>query len=218
MKRSIAAAIALIAALAAGWQLAVTQVAAQAPAAKPAPTKPAETQVATFAGGCFWCVEADYDKVEGVISTVSGYMGGRTPNPTYEQVSHGNTGHLEVVQVTFDPTKVSYKQLVDYFWRHVDAYDNGGQFCDRGESYKTAIFTNSPEQKAVAEATKAELAKSGPLKEPVATVVRDAGPFTAAEDYHQDYYTKNPVRYKYYRFSCGRDQRIEAIWGKKASH
>lgn len=186
------------------------------PALAQAPSRQG-TEVATFAGGCFWCVESDFDKVDGVISTISGFMGGRTPNPTYKEVTYGNTGHLEVVQVTFDPAKVSYQKLVDHFWRTIDPYDAGGQFCDRGESYTTAIFTHSPEQKTIAEASKSKLAKDGPMKQPIATAVRDAGPFTAAEDYHQDFYTKNPARYKFYRYGCGRDARLEAIWGK-ATH
>ncbi len=181
--------------------------------------KPAEgSEVATFAGGCFWCVESDFDKVDGVLSTVSGFMGGTTANPSYKQVTAGNTGHLEVVQITFDPKTVSYAKLVDYFWRHVDAYDAGGQFCDRGDSYATAIFTHTPEQKKIATASKAALEKNGPLKQPIATTLRDAGPFTPAEEYHQDYYKKNPIRYNYYRAGCGRDARIEVIWGKKATH
>jgi len=190
------------------------QTAAPAETEKTAATK----ALATFAGGCFWCVESDFDKVDGVLSTVSGFMGGTTPNPSYKLVTAGGTGHYEVVQITFDPAKVSYKQLVDHFWRTVDPYDDGGQFCDRGDSYRTAIFAHTPEQKAIAEASKAELGKSGPVKEPIVTAVRDAGPFTAAEDYHQDFYLKNPVRYKFYRYGCGRDQRIQAIWGKTSDH
>jgi len=177
-----------------------------------------KTEVATFAGGCFWCVEADFDKVDGVISTISGFMGGATPNPSYKQVTAGGTGHLEVVSITFDPARVTYKSLVDHFWRTIDPYDAGGQFCDRGESYTTAIFAHTAEQKSIAEASKAEIEKSGPLREPIATVVRDAGPFTAADDGHQNFYVTNPVRYKFYRYGCGRDQRLEAIWGKKAGH
>lgn len=170
--------------------------------------------VATFAGGCFWCMEPPFDAIDGVISTISGFMGGTTPNPTYNQVTAGGTGHIEVVQVTYDSKKVTYQQLLQVYWRNVDPYDDGGQFCDRGESYTTAIFAHSAEQKTQAEASKAELQRSGPLKQTIATVVRDAGPFTAAEDYHQDYYVKNPVRYKYYRYRCGRDARLEAVWGK----
>lgn len=210
MRKVVAAALAALAFL-------ISPVFAEDEARSPAP-KPAEGQsVATFAGGCFWCVEADFDKVDGVIATTSGFMGGKTPNPTYKQVTYGNTGHLEVVQVIFDPKKVSYQRLVDYFWKHVDPYDAGGQFCDRGESYKTAIFAHDADQKQTAEAAKQKLAVSGPLKEPVATEIRDAGPFTPAEDYHQDYYKKNPLRYAYYRHGCGRDARVEQIWGKKAT-
>jgi peptide-methionine (S)-S-oxide reductase len=176
------------------------------------------TEVATFAGGCFWCVEADFDKVDGVMATVSGFMGGTTPNPTYKEVTAGGTGHLEVVHVTFDPRKVSYDTLVEHFWRTIDPYDAGGQFCDRGESYTTAIFAHTPEQKRIAEASRVAIAETGPLKQPVATTVRDAGPFTAAEDYHQDFYKRNPIRYKFYRYGCGRDLRLEALWGKKVAH
>ena len=170
--------------------------------------------VATFAGGCFWCMEPPFDALDGVVSTVSGFMGGTTKNPTYHQVTAGGTGHIEVVQVTYDPKKVTYPQLLQVFWRNVDPYDAGGQFCDRGESYTTAIFAHTEEQKKLAEASKAELDRSGPFKQPIVTVVRDAGAFTAAESYHQDYYITNPVRYKYYRYRCGRDARLEAIWGK----
>lgn len=187
-------------------------------ARSPAP-KPTEGQaVATFAGGCFWCVESDFDKLDGVIVTTSGFMGGTVPNPTYKQVSAGGTGHLEVVQIIYDPKKVTYQKLLDYFWHHVDPYDAGGQFCDRGDSYETAIFAHGDDQKREAEASKAALEKSGPLKQPIATAVRAAGPFTPAEDYHQDYYKKNPLRYSYYRHACGRDARVEQIWGKKQTN
>jgi peptide-methionine (S)-S-oxide reductase len=144
-------------------------------------------------------------------------MGGTTLKPTYQQVTAGGTGHIEVVQVTYDPKKVSYEQLLHVYWRNVDPYDEGGQFCDRGESYTTAIFAHTEEQKKLAEASKATLNASGPLKQTIATVVRDAGPFTPAEDYHQDYYLKNPLRYKYYRYRCGRDARLEAVWGKRTN-
>lgn len=211
MRRFLAALLAMLAVMAAPAR-------AEDEARSPAP-KPAEGQaVATFAGGCFWCVEADFDKLDGVVATTSGFMGGKTPNPTYKQVTYGDTGHLEVVQVIFDPKKVSYQRLVDYFFRHIDPYDAGGQFCDRGESYKTAIFVQDAEQRKIAEAAKQRLEKNGPLKQPIATQVRDAGPFTPAEDYHQDYYKKNPIRYAYYRNGCGRDARVEAIWGKKATN
>jgi peptide-methionine (S)-S-oxide reductase len=188
--------------------------AAMAQSASPQAEKSATHAVATFAGGCFWCMEPPYDVLDGVVSTTSGFMGGTTPNPTYQQVTNGGTGHIEVVQVRYDPTKVTYERLLEVYWKNVDPYDQGGQFCDRGESYTTAIFAHTPEQKKLAEASKASLAVSGPFKQPIATVVRDAGPFTAAEDYHQDYYIKNPVRYKYYRYRCGRDDRLQAIWGK----
>ncbi len=190
-------------------------VVAQSPTTVPAPPG---SEIATFAGGCFWCVESDFDKIDGVLATTSGYMGGTLANPTYKQVSVGNTGHLEVVQVTFDPKKVSYDKLVAHFWKTIDPYDAGGQFCDRGEPYHTAIFVHTPEQRRIADASKAELAKSGPLKDPIATEIRDAKAFTAAEDYHQDYYTKNPFRYKWYRTGCRRDARLEQVWGKSASH
>ncbi len=180
--------------------------------------KPAEgQQLATFAGGCFWCVESDFDKIDGVIATTSGFMGGTTPNPTYKQVTAGGTGHIEVVQIVFDPAKVSYQKLLDVFWRTVDPYDAGGQFCDRGDSYETAIFAHGAEQLHAAEASKQALAKTGP-KAPIVTPIRVAGAFTPAEDYHQDYYKKNPVRYAYYRHSCGRDARIEALWGKSKTN
>jgi peptide-methionine (S)-S-oxide reductase len=196
--------------------LATTLAVAQSPP-QPGAGKAADagsTTVATFAGGCFWCMEPPYDAVDGVISTVSGFMGGKTPNPTYSQVTAGGTGHIEVLQVTYDPKKVGYEKLLEVYWRNIDPYDAGGQFCDRGESYTTAIFTHGDEQKKLAEASRAELVKSGPLKLPIVTEVRDAGPFTAAEAYHQDYYKKNPLRYKYYRYACGRDARLEVIWGK----
>lgn len=222
MKRSFSAAIGLIAAFALVVLAGRAPMEAQAQSGQAGGAAPAErslkTEVATFAGGCFWCVEYDFDKVEGVVSTVSGFMGGTTPNPTYKQVTSGGTGHIEVVSITFDPAKVSYKKLVDHFWKTIDPYDAGGQFCDRGESYTTAIFTHSPEQRKIAEASKAEIEKSGPLKQPLATKIRDAGPFTAAEDYHQNFYVTNPVRYKFYRYGCGRDQKLEALWGKKAGH
>ena len=182
-----------------------------------APAKPDGTEIATFAGGCFWCVEADFDKVEGVLSTISGFMGGKTAKPNYRDVTAGGTGHLEVVQITYDPKKVSYQKLLDVFWKSVDPYDDIGQFCDKGDSYRTAIFTHSPEQKAAADAAKAALDKDNPLKQPIVTRVLDASTFTAAEDYHQDFHTKNPMRYKSYRYGCGRDARLEQIWGKKVT-
>ncbi len=167
---------------------------------------------ATFAGGCFWCMEPPFDALPGVVSTTSGYAGGNTKNPTYEQVSAGGTGHIEVMQVVFDPAKISYDKLLDVFWRNVDPLDNGGQFCDRGSTYRTAVFYHDDGQKRLAEQSKAAIGKK--LKAPLATELRAAAAFYPAEDYHQDYYRKNPLRYKYYRHSCGRDQRLETLWGK----
>ncbi len=173
-------------------------------------------EVAIFAGGCFWCVESDFDGVTGVVRTVSGYTGGMLQNPTYEQVSAGGTGHVEVVRIYFDPKKVSFETLVDVFWHSVDPTDAGGQFCDRGQSYETAIFAVTPEQKRIAEASKAALAKSGVLKDPVVTPIREATPFYPAEEYHQDYHKKNPLQYRFYRYGCGRDARLKSLWGKDA--
>jgi len=170
----------------------------------------ADTATAVFAGGCFWCVESDFDHVEGVLSTISGYTGGTLDNPTYQDVSHGNTGHYEAVEITYDPSKVTYDQLMTAFWHSVDPTDAGGQFCDRGDSYKTAVFV-TPEQRPIAEASKTEVAKE--ISEPIVTDIIDATTFYPAEDYHQDYYQKNPVRYNYYRLSCGRNQRVDAVWG-----
>ena len=168
---------------------------------------------AIFAGGCFWCLEEAMEKVPGTIAVVSGYIGGKLKNPTYEQVSSGGTGHVEAVRVTFDPSKVTYAQLVDAFWHNIDPTDRGGQFCDRGEQYRSAIFVKDAEQRAVAEQTKRALDASGKLKQPIATTIETAGPFYVAEAYHQDYYKKNPIQYRFYKFSCGRARRLEVIWG-----
>jgi peptide-methionine (S)-S-oxide reductase len=171
---------------------------------------------AIFAGGCFWCVESDFDHVPGVVRTISGYTGGTLKNPTYRAVTAGRSGHYEAVEITFDPKKVSYAKLVEIFWRSVDPTDDGGQFCDRGMSYKTAIFAQSAEQKQQAQASKRNLKKTGPLKQPIVTPILDAKTFYPAEGYHQNYYKTNPVRYKFYRFRCGRDQRIKNLWGEQA--
>jgi peptide-methionine (S)-S-oxide reductase len=192
--------------------LGLIAIAAGQGAAPPAGA-PAASAVATFAGGCFWCVEADFDKVAGVISTTSGYTGGRTANPTYEEVSRGGTGHAEAVEIVYDPAKVSYETLLDVFWHNIDPLVKDRQFCDRGNQYRTAIFYHDEEQHRLAEASKAEVAKR--FKQPIATEIVAAGPFTKAEDYHQDFYMKNPVRYKFYRYNCGRDARLEELWGKK---
>ncbi len=169
---------------------------------------------AVFAGGCFWCVESDFDKIPGVVSTVSGYTGGKTTDPTYRQVTTGDTGHYEAVEITYDPGKVSYEALLTAFWHSVDPTDDGGQFCDRGDSYKTAVFVGNEKERALAEASKK--AAQERVENPIVTPILSAEPFYAAEDYHQDYYTKNPVRYRYYRFSCGRDRRVKEVWGEHA--
>jgi peptide-methionine (S)-S-oxide reductase len=199
-------------ALAAG----IGAAAAQAPS--PAGKGPAAgtIAVATFAGGCFWCVEEAFGKVPGVISTVSGYTGGHVPNPTYLQVSHEDTGHAEAVRVTYDPARVSYAQLVDWFWRNIDPTQADGQFCDLGSSYRSAIFVHDEAQRQVAEAAKRALQASGRFKQPIVTEIAAAGPFYAAEDYHQGYHKKNPSRYRFYKFNCGRAQRLERIWGRAA--
>jgi methionine-S-sulfoxide reductase len=170
--------------------------------------------IATFAGGCFWCMEPPYDKLDGVFSVYSGYMGGKTENPTYEQVSRGGTGHAEVVQVTYDPAKVSYQTLLDTFWVNIDPVDKGGQFCDRGDVYRPEIYVHTDEQRKLAEASKASLDASKKLQWPVVVPVTAASTFTKAEDYHQKFYKKNPSHYYRYRTGCGRDARLEALWGK----
>ena len=167
---------------------------------------------ATFAGGCFWCMEPPFDNLEGVVSTTSGYTGGSVSNPSYEQVSYGGTGHLEAVQVAYDPAKISYEKLLEVFWRNVDPTDSNGQFCDRGDQYKTAIFFHDEEQRRLAEESKQKLIDSGRLQKPIATPIRPATAFYAAEEYHQDYYEKNPIRYKFYRSRCGRDRVLEKLW------
>lgn len=173
-----------------------------------------ELETATFAGGCFWCVESDFDPIPGVVKTVSGYTGGTVPNPTYEQVSAGATGHREAVRITYDPHQVSYAELLTAFWHSVDPTDPGGQFCDRGESYQTAIFVSGDEQRRLAEASKR--AAQDDLGKPIVTPIEAAGPFFPAEEYHQDYYKNRPLRYRYYRWACGRNQRVEEIWGERA--
>jgi peptide-methionine (S)-S-oxide reductase len=174
------------------------------------------TAKATFAGGCFWCVEADFDKVPGVISTTSGYIGGQVANPSYEQVAAKQTGHAEAVEIVFDPARVSYAQLVEHFWRTIDPTVKDRQFCDVGSPYRTAIFAHGAEQLKVAQASKESLGKSKPFAEPIVTEVLPAGAFYPAEAYHQDYYLKNPLRYKLYRNNCGRDARLKQLWGASA--
>ena len=174
-------------------------------------------EVATFASGCFWCTESDFDMVEGVKETISGYMGGKTKNPTYATVSSGKTGHAEVLQIKYDPTVVSYKKLVEFYWHHVDLLDGGGQFCDRGSQYRPVIFAHTPDQKSIAEASKAALDKSGRFDKPIAVEIVEASDFTPAEDYHQDYHETHPLKYRYYRYGCGRDARLQKLWGEEAT-
>ena len=169
---------------------------------------------ATFAGGCFWCMEPPFDKLDGVVSTTSGYTGGRTADPTYEQVSAGRTGHAEAVEIVYDPRKVTYPQLLDVFWRNIDPLTANAQFCDAGSQYRAAIFVHDETQRRLAEESKRAVAQR--LQKPVVTEVVTASKFWPAEDYHQDYYRKNPIRYNLYRAGCGRDQRLEAIWGPAA--
>jgi len=180
------------------------------PAAQAQPT----AAKAIFAGGCFWCVEADFDKVPGVLATTSGYIGGKVANPSYAQVSAKSTGHAEAVEIVFDPAKVSYEQLLEHYWRTIDPTTRDQQFCDSGSPYRTAIFALDAAQLKAAQASLAALEKSKPFPEPIVTQIVLAGPFYAAEAYHQDYYKKNPIRYQYYRSSCGRDARLKQLWGK----
>lgn len=188
--------------------LVFSTVTAQTP--RPAGT----TEKATFAGGCFWCMEPPFDRLDGVISTTSGYIGGHTPKPTYEQVSAGRTGHTEAVQVVYDPAKVSYERLLEVFWMNIDPTVRDQQFCDVGSQYRSGIFYHGEAQKRLAEASKAALMKSRPFKGDIVTEVTAASEFYPAEEYHQDYYLKNPVRYKFYRTNCGRDARLKQLWGK----
>lgn len=174
----------------------------------------AQQEIATFAGGCFWCMEPPYEKMPGVISVVSGYTGGTKSNPTYEEVSAGGTGHYEVVRITYDPGKISYDRLLDIFWRNIDPTDGKGQFCDVGDQYRAAIFYHGQAQKKAAEASKRALERTKTFKEPVVTEIRPATRFFPAEEYHQDYHRENPLRYKFYRQRCGRDHRLEQLWGK----
>ncbi len=174
---------------------------------------PGDRAVATFAGGCFWCMEPPFDKLDGVLSTTSGYTGGKTVSPTYKEVSAGGTGHTEAIQIVYDPTRVNYERLLDVFWRNIDPTAADRQFCDRGSQYRSGIFYHDDSQRAAAEESRQRLEQTKPFQGPIVTEITEAGPFYPAEEYHQDYYKKNPIRYKYYRFSCGRDQRLEELWG-----
>jgi peptide-methionine (S)-S-oxide reductase len=168
---------------------------------------------ATFAGGCFWCMEPPYDKLDGVISTTSGYAGGDVPNPTYQQVISGRTGHLEVMQVLYDPSRISYEELLEVFWPNIDPTDGGGQFCDRGEQYTTAVFYHNEEQRRLAEASLEEVKASTDFAMPIVTDIRPLETFYPAEEYHQDYYIKSSLQYRFYRTACGRDARLDQLWG-----
>jgi len=185
--------------------------------------KPAETAVtrlekATFAGGCFWCMEAPFDKLPGVVSVTAGYTGGTVNHPTYEQVSAGGTGHAEAVQIVYDPSRIGYARLLDVFWHNTDPTVVDRQFCDVGSQYRTGIFYHSEEQRLLALKSKEALEKSKPFKGPIVTEVTRAGEFYPAEEYHQQYYKKNPIRYQYYRSGCGRDRRLKELWGDAAGH
>jgi peptide-methionine (S)-S-oxide reductase len=184
-----------------------------------APSAPAQnptTATATFAGGCFWCIQPPFDKQPGVVSTRVGYTGGTKKSPTYEEVSSGGTGHLESIEVTYDPKKVSYKELLDTYWKNVDPFDPAGQFCDKGEQYHSAIFTHDEEQRQGAEQSKKDVEKR--FGKTAATVIVPASTFWPAEEYHQQYYKKSSARYTFYRFGCGRDRRLKELWGASAGH
>jgi peptide-methionine (S)-S-oxide reductase len=207
-----------VASLLAAAGCAVSPLPVSAIAAEPATASPAgNLEVATFGSGCFWCAEKNFDHVPGVVSTISGYMGGKTKRPTYKQVSSGRTGHVEVLQVKYDPQQVSYKKLLDYFWKTTDVVDGGGQFCDRGSQYRPVIFTHTRQQRQLAQSGKAALKTSGRFSKPIAVEIIEASTFTAAENYHQNYYKKNPWRYSSYRYGCGRDRRITELWGRNAA-
>ncbi len=205
--RAVLIALALLPAAAASAQSRAAQTAETAKMGAPA------LATATFAGGCFWCMEPPFDALGGVVSTTSGYTGGRVPSPTYEQVSAGGTGHFEAVRIVYDQNRIGYAELLDVFWRNIDPLDADGQFCDRGDQYRSAIFYESAEQRRLAEQSEDEHQGSGRFDRALATVILPASSFHPAEDYHQDYYKKNPLRYKYYRFNCGRDRRLDELWG-----
>ena len=192
---------------------ALTLLTAAAPAADPGAASDHKLATATFAGGCFWCMEPPFDKLDGVVSTTYGYTGGQKVNPTYEEVSAGRTGHAESVQVVYDPAKIGFDKLLDVFWHNIDPLTADAQFCDHGTQYRSAIFYGDEAERQLAEASKAALERSGRFKSPIVTEIVPASAFYPAEDYHQDYYLKNPIRYKFYRYRCGRDQRLRELWG-----
>ena len=183
--------------------------------AESTPTTKIETAI--LAGGCFWCIEADYEKLDGVLEVISGYTGGHVENPTYKQVSAGRTGHIEAVKVTYDASKISYIQILNFFWRHIDPTRDDGQFCDRGSQYRPAIFYETANQKTQAIASKQQIEQTKPFSEPLKVELIQATTFYPAEEYHQDYYLKNPLRYHFYRYNCGRDARVEQLWGKQGN-
>lgn len=182
------------------------------------PAGTAHLAKATFAGGCFWCMEPPYEKLDGVVSVTSGYTGGQTKNPSYEEVSAGETGHAEAVEIVYDPAKIDYAKLLDIFWHNIDPLTRNAQFCDHGSQYRTGIFYHDETQRRLAEDSKKKLTESGRFSQPIVTEIIVAAEFYPAEEYHQDYYEKNPVRYKFYRWNCGRDQRLTELWGKDAPH
>ena len=196
----------LIISLLLAWFISATVIADTSPSQK--------LETAVLAGGCFWCIEADYEKLDRVVDVVSGYAGGHVKNPTYKQVSAGGSGHIEVVNVTYDANKISYSQILDYFWRHIDPTRDDGQFCDRGPQYRPAIFYQNEAQKKLALASIKHIEQTKPFEQPLKVELIQLNTFYPAEDYHQDYYQKNPIRYNFYRFNCGRDARIEQLWGK----
>jgi peptide-methionine (S)-S-oxide reductase len=206
-RRTLLAGLGLAAALAASGLSLAQQ------AAKPAASN---TATAIFAGGCFWCMEPPFDVLPGVISTTAGYTSGNTPDPTYQTVSAGQTGHTEAMKIVYDPSKVSYEKLLHVFWRNHDPLTANAQFCDKGSQYRAGIYFGSEQEKKLAEASKAELEKSGRFKSPIKTEIVAQTAFYSAEDYHQDYYQKNPIRYKIYRTGCGRDRRLNEVWGNEA--
>jgi methionine-S-sulfoxide reductase len=211
-----AAAAGKSAAASSGVKAAPAKAAASGAISAPASGAAARGESAIFAGGCFWCLETTYEGRPGVLSVVSGYSGGKELNPTYEQVGSHATTHLEVIEVRFDPARITYAQLLDLFWHSIDPTQGDGQFCDRGDQYRSAIFYRGEAQRAAAEKSRREIEASGVLKKPIVTELRAAGKFWPAEDYHQDYWKKDPIRYRTYRFGCGRDQRLAQIWGKAA--
>lgn len=217
VSKTIAGAIALIAAIALAVGLASTRADAPKPdEPKTAPAaKSRQLETAIFAGGCFWCMEPPFEKLEGVASVTSGYTGGPEKGPSYREVSSGNTGHVEAVRVEYEPTVISYEYLLEVFWRQIDPTDDGGQFADRGKQYRTAIFVDGRQQRELAEASKKKLAKAGVFDEPIVTEIRPAAPFYPAEKYHQDYYKKNPAHYERYRIGSGRERFLESVWGNR---